>query len=121
MPLQHQATALPSSQGTGRAPALTGHRHALVANQERQPNRVALQKILTINDARYHPHRHPRCRSTILRSVEASEIIGARALLVHALNDTARAFYAHIDFEPSPTGPLHLLLLTEDARSVVGR
>ena len=38
-----------------------------------------------------------------------------------ALNDTARAFYAHFDFEPSPTDPLHLLLLIKDARSVVGR
>jgi hypothetical protein len=37
--------------------------------------------------------------------------------LGHALNDTARDFYAHFDFEPSPTDPLHLLLLMKDARS----
>jgi predicted N-acetyltransferase YhbS len=60
-------------------------------------------------------------RDAILRSLEASDIIGVRALLVHALNDTARAFYAHFDFEPSPTDPLHLLLLIKDARAVVGR
>lgn len=60
-------------------------------------------------------------RDTILRSVEASDIIGVRALLVHALNDTARAFYAHFDFEPSPIDSLHLLLLIKDARVVVGR
>lgn len=60
-------------------------------------------------------------RDAILRSVEASEIIGVRALLVHALNDTARAFYAHFNFEPSPTDPLHLLLLMKDARSAVER
>lgn len=60
-------------------------------------------------------------RDAILRSVEASEIIGVRALLVHALNDNARAFYAHFNFEPSPTDPLHLLLLMKDARSAVGR
>ncbi len=60
-------------------------------------------------------------RDAILRSVEASEIIGVRALLVRALNDTARAFYAHFDFEPSPTDPLHLLPLIKDARSAVGR
>lgn len=60
-------------------------------------------------------------RDAILRSVEASEIIGVRAILVHALHDNARAFYAHFDFEPSPTDPLHLLLLMKDARSVVGR
>ncbi len=60
-------------------------------------------------------------RDAIRRSVEASEIIGVRALLVHALNDTARAVYAHFDFERSPTDPLHLLLLIKDARSVGGR
>ncbi len=60
-------------------------------------------------------------RDAILRSVAASEIIGVRALFVHALNDTARAFYAHFDFEPSPTDPLHLLLLMKDARAVIGR
>lgn len=39
-----------------------------------------------------------------------------RALLVHALHGQARAFYAHFDFEPSPTDSLHLLLLIKDAR-----
>lgn len=58
-------------------------------------------------------------RDAILRSVEASEIIGVRALLVHALNDAARAFYVHFDFEPSPTDPMHLLLLIKEARSVL--
>jgi predicted N-acetyltransferase YhbS len=60
-------------------------------------------------------------RDAILRSVEASDIIGVRAILVHALNDTARAFYTHFDFEPSPTDPLHLLLLIKDARAAAGR
>src|SRR5206468_7937614 len=45
-------------------------------------------------------------RDAVLRSVEAAEIIGVRALLVHALHDQARAFYAHFDVEPSPTDPM---------------
>ncbi len=59
-------------------------------------------------------------RDAILRSVEASEIIDVRALLVHAHNDTARTFYSHFDFEASPTDPLHLLLLIKDARDAAG-
>ena len=59
-------------------------------------------------------------RDAILRSVEASDLIGVRAVLVHALDDTARAFYAHFDFEPSPTDPLHLLLLIKNARALIG-
>jgi len=59
-------------------------------------------------------------RDAITRAVAAAEIIGVRALLVHAPHDQARAFYAHFDFEPSPTDPLHLLLLIKDARSLLG-
>ncbi len=59
-------------------------------------------------------------RDEIVRTVEAGEIIGVRALLVHALHDRARDFYLHHDFEPSPTDPMHLMLLMKDARNVVG-
>jgi GNAT superfamily N-acetyltransferase len=56
-------------------------------------------------------------RDAIIRAVQAADLIGVRAMLVHALHDDARAFYAHFDFEPSPTDPLHLLLLIKDARA----
>lgn len=55
-------------------------------------------------------------RDAITRAVAAAEIIGVRALLVHAVHEQARTFYAHFGFEPSPTDPLHLLLLIKDAR-----
>ncbi len=58
-------------------------------------------------------------RDAITRVVAAAKIIGVRALLVHALHEQARAFYAHFDFEPSPTDPLHLLLLIKDARALL--
>jgi len=59
-------------------------------------------------------------RDAIARSVAAAEIVGIRALLVHALHDRAREFYLHHDFDPSPTDPLHLMLLMKDARKIVG-
>lgn len=58
-------------------------------------------------------------RDAITRAVAAAEIIGVRALLVHALHGQARDFYANFDFEPSPTDPLHLLLLIKDARALL--
>lgn len=58
-------------------------------------------------------------RDAIARAVAAAEIVGIRALLVHALHEQAREFYAHFDFEPSPTDPVHLLLLIKDARVLV--
>lgn len=59
-------------------------------------------------------------RDAITRSVQAAELIGVRAILVHALNDDARSFYGHYEFEPSATDPLHQLLLIQDARALIG-
>lgn len=58
-------------------------------------------------------------RDAITRAVAAAQIVGVRALLVHSLHDNAREFYAHFGFEPSPTDPLHLLLLIKDARALL--
>jgi GNAT superfamily N-acetyltransferase len=58
-------------------------------------------------------------RDAIARAVQAAEQIGVRAILVHALHDEARQFYARYDFEPSPTDPLHLMLLIKDAKANV--
>lgn len=58
-------------------------------------------------------------RDAIARAVAAADLIGVRALLVHALHAEAHAFYTHFEFEPSPTDPLHLLLLMKDARALV--
>ncbi|KAA0077237.1 N-acetyltransferase [Mycolicibacterium sp. P9-64] len=58
-------------------------------------------------------------RDAIARSVQVAKDIGVRAILVHALNDQARSFYARYQFEPSPTDPLHLMLLIKDAKTSV--
>lgn len=59
-------------------------------------------------------------RDAITRCALAADSIGVRAILVHALHDKARAFYAHFEFEPSPTDPLHLMLSMTDARTLIG-
>jgi len=51
----------------------------------------------------------------------AADDIGVRALLIHAKDEEARAFYMHLaEFEPSPTDPLHLFLLMKDLRKALG-
>jgi len=59
-------------------------------------------------------------KDALQRSVSAADEIGARAVLVHAKDDEAKAFYRHFDFEPSPTEPLHLFLRMKDLRAVLG-
>lgn len=49
-------------------------------------------------------------KDSLLRTAQAAEIAGIRALLVHAKDDEARAWYEALDFEPSPTDPYHLFL-----------
>ncbi|MEX2195728.1 MAG: GNAT family N-acetyltransferase [Thermoleophilaceae bacterium] len=58
-------------------------------------------------------------RDAMLRVLGAAESIGIRVLLVHAKDPAAREFYERYDFEPSPTDPLHLLLLLKDVRAAL--
>jgi GNAT superfamily N-acetyltransferase len=60
-------------------------------------------------------------KDAILRVLSAAEGIGIRALLVHAKDDKAKAFYVRYDFDPLPGYPLHLVLLLKDARKIVRR
>jgi GNAT superfamily N-acetyltransferase len=58
-------------------------------------------------------------QDAVLRCLQASESIGVRAMLVHAKHDAARAWYEKYGFEPSPTDPLHLMILLKDLRARV--
>ena len=55
-------------------------------------------------------------KDALRRTAQAAEIVGIRALVVHAKDDKARAFYRHFDFIDSPTDPMHLYLLMKDLR-----
>jgi GNAT superfamily N-acetyltransferase len=57
-------------------------------------------------------------RDAILRSLQAADIAGIRAMTVHAKDDSARAFYERYGFIQSPTDPLHLYVLIKDLRSL---
>lgn len=49
-------------------------------------------------------------KDALVRSLQVSEIVGMRALIVHAKNEEAVQFYKKFDFDPSPTNPFHLFL-----------
>lgn len=58
----------------------------------------------------------------ISRTAQLGSEVGCRGLLVHAESDSARDFYRHLipEFEPSPTDPLHLVLLMKDILRTLG-
>lgn len=58
-------------------------------------------------------------RDALFRVLGAADIIGARAILVHAKDESARRFYEHFNFEPSPVDPLQLFLLVKDIRRLL--
>lgn len=55
-------------------------------------------------------------RDAILSTLAAADRIGVRILLVHALHESAAAFYEKLGFTCSPTDALHLYLSLADAR-----
>ena len=55
-------------------------------------------------------------KDALIRTAAAADTIGARALLVHAQDGRAKAFYEHFGFESSPSDPCHLFLIMKDLR-----
>ncbi len=59
-------------------------------------------------------------KDALRRMARAADIVGARAVLVHAIDTAAAQFYRRFDFEPSPVNDLHLMLLMKDLRTLIG-
>ncbi|ACR31684.1 GNAT family N-acetyltransferase [Burkholderia glumae] len=53
-------------------------------------------------------------RDAGLRVLHAAAAIGIRGLIVHALSDSAKAFYERVGFEASPLDPMLLLITLAD-------
>jgi len=53
------------------------------------------------------------------RALTAAEAIGARAMLVHAIDEDAVAFYRRLGFEQSPLDSKQLMLLMKDLRATL--
>jgi GNAT superfamily N-acetyltransferase len=60
-------------------------------------------------------------KDAILRTVQAADIAGIRALVVHAKDDAARAFYNHFGFADGFSDPMHLYVLVKELRGIVER
>jgi GNAT superfamily N-acetyltransferase len=58
-------------------------------------------------------------KDALLRTAQAADIAGIRALLVHAKDDAARQWYASWEFEPSPTDPYHQFLMLKDLKTLL--
>lgn len=59
-------------------------------------------------------------KDALSRAAQAADVIGCRAVLVHAKDEAAKAFYQRFGFEPSPVDELHLYLLMKDVKASSG-
>jgi GNAT superfamily N-acetyltransferase len=59
-------------------------------------------------------------KEALLKTLEASSIIGVRAVLVHAKNQPAADFYAKYGFVPSPVDSFHMMLILKDIAKIAG-
>src|ERR1700758_4242683 len=58
-------------------------------------------------------------RDAVLRTVQAAEIAGIRAILVHAISERAKRFYEKCGFIASPVEPMTLMITVAEARAAM--
>lgn len=51
----------------------------------------------------------------VKRTLSAADIAGIRAIVVHAISDEARRFYAERGFVDSPVAPMTMMISLKDA------
>jgi len=60
-------------------------------------------------------------RDAVLRIAGAAEIVGVRAILVHAMSEDAKKFYERFGFRASPLEPMTLMMTVEELTSIIER
>lgn len=58
-------------------------------------------------------------RDAVLRTLQAADIAGIRAILVHAISERAKRFYEKWGFISSPVDPMTLMITVAEARKAV--
>jgi GNAT superfamily N-acetyltransferase len=91
---------------------------ASIRGAKGQPNHpipVILLARLAIDKTEQHQGLGPALlKDALQRCRRAAEEIGARAVLVHAIDEKAMGFYRHFGFEDCAIDNLHLMLLIKD-------
>ena len=58
-------------------------------------------------------------RDCALRVAHAADTIGIRGIVVYAISEEAKAFYAGLGFDPSPVEPMTLMVTLGDIRQLI--
>jgi GNAT superfamily N-acetyltransferase len=83
--------------------------------QPNHPIPVILLARLAIDKTEQHQGLGPALlKDALQRCLRSANEIGARAVLVHAIDEKAKGFYRHFGFEDCAVDDLHLMLLIKD-------
>ncbi len=99
-----------------------GHAEAPSTMKRNQPDPIP---VLILGRLAIHKDHHQKGLGTALlndamrRAIQASEIAGVTALLVHALSEPARRFYFSRGFIESPVKPMTLCLMLATVRQAL--
>lgn len=58
-------------------------------------------------------------REALLKTLEVSEVVGVRAMLLHAISEEAKQFYIQFGFEPCPTDEMTLMITIDDIKKTL--
>lgn len=58
-------------------------------------------------------------RDAILKTRQAAEIAGIKAILVHAISEKAKTFYGRFGFQASPADPMTLMITLKDVEATL--
>lgn len=96
-----------------------GHSDAPGALRRNRPDPIP---VMILGRLAIRRDRHQRglgtalLRDALMRTLQAADIAGVAALLVHALSEGARRFYRSRGFVESPVKPMAMCLILESAR-----
>ena len=60
-------------------------------------------------------------RDAVLRTLQAADIAGIRAMIVHAISERAKRFYEGRGFRASPVDPMTLMIALAEAEGILAR
>ena len=99
-----------------------GHAEAPATLKRNRPEPVP---VLVLGRLAIHKNRHQKGIGTALlndairRAIQAADIAGVTALLVHAISEQARRFYLSRGFVESPVKPMTLCLMLATVRQAL--
>ncbi|HTL45746.1 MAG TPA: GNAT family N-acetyltransferase [Vicinamibacterales bacterium] len=78
----------------------------------RRPSRLPLARLAVDSAYQKQGFGSALLKDALLRTIAAAQIAGIRAVLLHAMSDDAKRFYARAGFHQCPVDPMMMMMIT---------